>query len=116
LDLIHREALPMAANRETPAAVFPVRPACGAGRPDHDECRFFLSGSHSLKRFTRFFTLFFRRGSNAPQLAACAIDSRRYPAASDREVHLTDSLHWFARLALIIASPQAAGGVMGGAG
>lgn len=86
LDLIHHEALSMAVNRETPAAVLPVRPAKIAGRPVHDECRFFLSGSHSLKRFKRFFTL------------------------------LIDSLHWFARLPLFFARPHGLGGVRGGTG
>jgi hypothetical protein len=41
----------MFANRETPAALQFVRPLFSLGRPAHVQCRFFLSGSLSSKRF-----------------------------------------------------------------
>jgi len=86
LVLIHREALPMTANRETPVAIQSERSMIGLGCSAGVQCCFFLPGSQSLKRF----------------LADA--------------IYLNDSLLEFRRLTIQRSRPLTAGAAWGGAG
>ena len=70
----------MAVNRETPAALQFERPLPCLGRPAHAQCRFFLSGSQSLKRFLGIKGLF---NGSLTVLARSAMELLRPLAAGE---------------------------------